>query len=438
MDISSKIRKRCPRIPPELILQIVGSIGEDKRTVSACSLISRDWAEPSRSFLFKEITHRTKTVCHRKYTADASYPLDPLDGLLKFLDSTPHLASYIRSLNLTLKRPPSHGASSTVSVATLRQVLSRIPRLQKLGLLYFPFETRNGPLDSPVMHSIEALTISGTSGVEGFQARSLDVENLYRLLGAFAEVGKLRLDQIPTFVVSDGNAAGLASHTTTRIHSLSLSDTKLLKFLLPLQGLASLQDLDIAGISHRQVPMVANILSRCKQSLRHLGFEINLKLFSDELDRLHDIRALASAPLPNLQSVAITLSAFGFHPHTYGIDPCYYFHIPASRFLSQLLMNFPHPVKRVTFRLKYNPIRRRLLKELLIEHVGRSRAEQDIKWLAWKALDDSLLAFSRKSSCQFTFTVANQSQMADPERRLLEEMLPQAFSSGLAIFRPSN
>ena len=217
-----------------------------------------------------------------------------------------------------------------------------------------------------------------------------------------------------------------ASRTATRIYSLSLSNTKQLALFLPLQSLSALKELDITTVDPSQAPMVSEVLSKCKQSLRHLGLVVHIAGPSvPRNDQIQCVHSLIFTPLPCLQSMELTFPIVGSIPKDRRIttNPLRvatpYLHIPASKFLIEFLTSFPQPLKELTLSLDYRSV---------------LRIPVDV-WTDWRALDGALQSFARGGSCQLTFA-ANRIRWGESEQSCFQESLPSVFQKGLATFQP--
>ena len=70
---------------PELVDVIFRYASQDKATISACALVSRDWRELALPHLFSDLKFRTRNA-------------RPLKHFQDFIDAHPHIARYVRKL----------------------------------------------------------------------------------------------------------------------------------------------------------------------------------------------------------------------------------------------------------------------------------------------------------------------------------------------------
>ncbi|KAH8077485.1 hypothetical protein BXZ70DRAFT_1012904 [Cristinia sonorae] len=111
-------------LPTELKLLIARVLWNlDKRSLVALSLVSRDWRAPAQTFIFQTYNLRI--------TGDRI-----IQDFLHFLQSSPHILSYIRSLRCGEPKRPFERLSfdHPVSVADICALTSTIPSLRTLTI----------------------------------------------------------------------------------------------------------------------------------------------------------------------------------------------------------------------------------------------------------------------------------------------------------------
>ncbi|KAL1743737.1 hypothetical protein HDZ31DRAFT_83187 [Schizophyllum fasciatum] len=90
-------------LPPELLDEIVRHLRDDKRTLNACSLVSRDWIPASRRYLFNRLELRIDTFCHFfMFAAEMVYAevVTMYSQLLSFLRQHPDITACVRELSI--------------------------------------------------------------------------------------------------------------------------------------------------------------------------------------------------------------------------------------------------------------------------------------------------------------------------------------------------
>lgn len=195
------------RIPPELVVIVLAHLDgpEAKRDLLSWSTVSRDWYGATRQFLFEELLF---TVCDRSeldtdvYGDPHSAPAKPgkrgdLKDLLEFLDISPHIRPYVRSLDLSTAAGYHQDLYPNIDPTILVGILRQLPLLEFVELydiLFLPshYNTwKKSQLHFP--GSIQRLAIS-------FGSRAGDMDSFddaLHLLDIFSgDVGELCLSTI--------------------------------------------------------------------------------------------------------------------------------------------------------------------------------------------------------------------------------------------------
>ncbi|KAJ7430520.1 hypothetical protein B0H11DRAFT_2135344 [Mycena galericulata] len=125
------------RLPQELIDEIIGEFDipgkpnfrEIRKTLKSCALVARSFARPSQMLLFSRIAVDDYAFNKCRYDQDP-YDYEPTSlslQLAKLLETSPHLASYIRTLDLDFALYSMDGES-------VPKILSVVTRLHTLTL----------------------------------------------------------------------------------------------------------------------------------------------------------------------------------------------------------------------------------------------------------------------------------------------------------------
>lgn len=187
-------------IPADIVGAIVDILHDDKRTLTACTLVSRAWLHRSHFHLFRSLTYDVKS--------DGS----GFSPLLDFLQSSPQLANFIRELTLngltkvvlsSYKMSPHH---EVISYSALLDILDSLPALSDLELRRVEFlgpqvwteeEHRRievGTTRELSLHRLNLCAIGhpARSGIDGI----ITVPEFLRILSLFSSVQELRVSLI--------------------------------------------------------------------------------------------------------------------------------------------------------------------------------------------------------------------------------------------------
>ncbi len=117
--------------PSDIIETIVDILHDDKRALTACTLVSSAWLPRSRFNLFRSLAY------------SASLPGRGFTPFLDFLQSSPELASLVRVVTLDglseLVNPRLSYKNEILSYSTLLNILDSLPDLSKLNLWHIGF-----------------------------------------------------------------------------------------------------------------------------------------------------------------------------------------------------------------------------------------------------------------------------------------------------------
>ena len=105
--------------PQELYDIIIDILQENETTLSACSLVRSSWTNQAHRHLFRSLSH-----------SRGSQPPNVL-GLVNFLDNSPHICQYIRTLCL---HGGEYHSSAGINPTIWEALLTSLPFLEELSL----------------------------------------------------------------------------------------------------------------------------------------------------------------------------------------------------------------------------------------------------------------------------------------------------------------
>lgn len=108
--------------PQDLVYTVLSFLSNDRTTLARCSVVCRDWCQPSSRYLFNELT-----VVRRD--RPSSKPLQPF---LEFLQTTPRAANHVRMLHLGLDSDTSPLRTCEYSTTLLAQIFACAPYLHTI------------------------------------------------------------------------------------------------------------------------------------------------------------------------------------------------------------------------------------------------------------------------------------------------------------------
>lgn len=248
-----------PSIPwlfDDLITEILAYHSKDRRTLAACTLVSRAWLPLASRHIFRSVRF---PGLRPPRSLDPACP-STVDDFLCFVTSYERAKSSLQKLSLRSSYDAQRTSPFHVSFSTLRELVAALPRLRvlKLGqgnrlLILNDMPTDEGELRPRL--ALNKLVIGDVIGSED--------EHILDLLGLFSPVDEL------VFEPSPGYAAGcalmlaqddLAKYATTmkiEVNSLSfrfwLHDELQLRFLLTIGTAlapASLKHITNVSLSH--------------------------------------------------------------------------------------------------------------------------------------------------------------------------------------------
>ncbi|KAJ8507073.1 hypothetical protein ONZ45_g10520 [Pleurotus djamor] len=145
-----------PNIPPELVEEILQYLDGDTYEIRSCSLVSSSWTRVSQQYLFNTFS-----------IDENDDPAKTCPKFLKLLGTSPHLASYVRSLKIIFGKPyPCVGKSKIEAVPRLTRLLSHFTNVKKLHIQAEYKEWANLPPKlvpslRPLLPTLHSLIIEG-------------------------------------------------------------------------------------------------------------------------------------------------------------------------------------------------------------------------------------------------------------------------------------
>ncbi|TCD60843.1 hypothetical protein EIP91_009407 [Steccherinum ochraceum] len=119
-------------IPPEIVDQIIGDL--DKKSLSACTLVSRHWHNPAHYRLFRSIV-----VVDAPSSTDKAHGLAAFDSLVQSSQGYADVAQNIHELSImgiaVQGEFPEDEEYCTTDTAHLGRILARLPALESLHLI---------------------------------------------------------------------------------------------------------------------------------------------------------------------------------------------------------------------------------------------------------------------------------------------------------------
>ncbi|KAJ7644519.1 hypothetical protein FB45DRAFT_1053259 [Roridomyces roridus] len=192
-----------PRILPEIIEVIVDQIGDfEQDTVKACSLISTAFVGPSQRRLFHYL-HLRDTEAMPKFECDGNV-ISP-DRARDFFASSPHLASYVRELAISI---PSRRIQNRFRGLSIGRFSEHEPKED----LYIAFQTV-----LPAFTRVKQLTLSGPHDCSWTSLPEPFTSAVYAVLG-LPTLGRLRVFGLTI-------PASLITVISASVRELSLSST---------------------------------------------------------------------------------------------------------------------------------------------------------------------------------------------------------------------
>ncbi|KAI0682016.1 hypothetical protein C8Q76DRAFT_804399 [Earliella scabrosa] len=194
------------KLPTEVHLLIIEELGEDKKSLSSCSLVCRSWLAVSRRCLFR--------VIQVSSTKDGSRA-GRFDLFLQVLENssslTDNAGKYVRKLIVKGEVPevsddPLEDEEATyvlwvpLPLDTLARIISSMPHLQHLTLerlLFFRCHQPNQGLDALTLRALEVLNIYHCSST------TRDISHLLDVVCMFSEVKQWIVDSGPWELLPD-------------------------------------------------------------------------------------------------------------------------------------------------------------------------------------------------------------------------------------------
>lgn len=176
-----------PDLPTELTDAIIDQLHDDRKALVNCSVVCRRWMKSSRYHLFDKVIVRGEK------------PGSGFTSFLAFLDATPVIHGYIRSLTFRVTANPTGKASELRSIGpyTLVFILKILPALRTL--VFENITWNRHLLAGPDGHAIDwppsprPLDSFTLSHVVTDEPRAFRLSNLVDLVWAFGPLRRLNL-----------------------------------------------------------------------------------------------------------------------------------------------------------------------------------------------------------------------------------------------------
>jgi len=274
MDSRAESRGSTLHIPLELVDFIIDYLHDDKPALATCSLVSREWRPSTRYHLFQSI----------RISGDAIF--GGYDTFLRFLDETPSIRSYIRSLCLSgvWKNKNASGERCLIGPYVLVSVLDRLTALHTLTL----DEVVWGGASKKSAKGLWPVTwppVPRTFGtlrlvrVESYDLGSSQyTKSVFQILQAFGALQKLEVLAIEFDAMSWNNIARLITPSALAVESFSMANVSASQaFVVGLrktQTMQSLRSLDLQCNSISDAHSFGTLIRDAGDSLKSLDLDI--------------------------------------------------------------------------------------------------------------------------------------------------------------------
>ncbi|TCD66774.1 hypothetical protein EIP91_000965 [Steccherinum ochraceum] len=234
-----------PHIPLELVDIILDYLHDDKPTLAACSLVSRDWRPSTRYHLFQALHIGGDAI------------VGGYDNFLRFLDASPSIRPYIRSLHVsgTWKSNIAKGERCLVGPYVLVSLLDTLTALTTLtldGVVWAGAARRNlqglWPVKwPPIPRKFDTLVLSRIESYD--RGPSQYTKSVFQILHTFGSLQKLAITDIHFDAMSWNNIARLETPTSLALRTFSMlgvsTSQAFINGLRRTQSVQSLTSLDL-------------------------------------------------------------------------------------------------------------------------------------------------------------------------------------------------
>ncbi|KIP10423.1 hypothetical protein PHLGIDRAFT_241474 [Phlebiopsis gigantea 11061_1 CR5-6] len=323
------------RLPPELLHSVFELL--DKPALSACSLAAHCWLEVAQSHLFKSLVH------HITVKDDCGGPqAPPLQDLLEFLDASPWIGVYIRSLSLKMVRPLYSSRYRDGRLNILCSILRRTQGLRVLEIHHLIFsellspESIPQPNDGPALGHLDSLRVN-------FLTLPLEIargDHIFRLFQLVDTIDELHLESFAfPSLTPDRVRAVWPPHVPKRVRALRLTHSSPVGHLSMI-SLDRLESLSLDVCTRDTLTWLAAFLTRpAGRRLRRIA----LPAYEG-----HAVPVLDLSPCAALERLVLA-AAVCTDPRAAGVGV----RAQSYAFMCAALASAPRTVRTVAFRLRH-------------------------------------------------------------------------------------
>ncbi|KAI0654076.1 hypothetical protein C8Q70DRAFT_544557 [Cubamyces menziesii] len=418
---------------PELVDVIFRYASQDKATISACALVSRDWRELALPHLFSDLKFRTRNA-------------RPLKHFQDFIDAHPHIARYVRKLELIAVLDAPMDPLRPLDLRTLAAVVTSLAGLRVLYLCEPFFDGTDSALSSlssiMLPRRLEKLTVDICRDEEDTSTTS--ITTLIGVLRTFpADSIHLSYFDIACVPPSDPRMAQLIQSSSNSMHVVDLKLDRLdgscyglerlglghlfdaLCHVLKPGYLRSLQCRPYKGSDYGDTTkqLFGKFLHHTAETLQDLALPFLLRLpVRYEEYKPDGWSVICLDECRNLESFTLWLDPPKIHspPDSPGVHG--YHGVPLSMVCIAIMAHLPHTLRVFTLGLceRFDP-----------EHIRLSEVGLDV-------LDDALSG-QRASSLEKVKVVIGSKRDFDQDdwvdmdacSRAVREMMPQCEERGI-------
>ena len=360
------------RLPIELLYFIFPYL--DKPALSACSLVARGWINAARLYLFEVIVYYARA----QHVSDTSNTPTPLEDFLVFLESTPSIRRYIRSLVLGMQEPSTgvlhlpimnpEFTSDGVRGArldSLYSILRHTQNLQTLTITDFSFEPPESPPGPnslpgpPALQHLVGLNIQRYA----YFGSLCTIEYILSLLGLVGTVDRLVLNTTWSPGDHHSNVPTSPLPADKQLRELHVSGPAPSFGLLKVLDLSSLQVLDIPEFLDQDVEWLCGFLATAGRNLLHLNINLHHSM-SVHLSPMSGIPPTHLAPIPflsslplwklaKLESLSFTFPTWSDYEKPFDESTTICIYEPAHAFIKQTLRTLPPSVRSIGFQVEH-------------------------------------------------------------------------------------
>ncbi|GJE87452.1 hypothetical protein PsYK624_035350 [Phanerochaete sordida] len=351
-------REDC-QLPVELLLIVLQQL--EKESLVACTLVSRDFLELSRTFLFAKLVCRLQPKQTIEHPDETAHHPESLSDVLAYLRTSPGVGAHIRHLCLWQKSCMTRSSGENRSappadpqLKTMVEILEHLPNLHSLemdGISFSALEPHDTlSFDTPAVGSLRTLKLIGYKLLGNPEY----TESLFHFLSLFGEVDSMYLSCIGVEAFGR-NTAALLSRIPIKIHSLTVRPRPdILTCLAQLPHISALRSLDLPEVPCQ---VLAPLFAAAGPALTHLACALlespSLQQYKARLAP-HERALLAFDALPALRSLAVTLSTIVLPAGCAAVDMLLYGGAYAT--LTDILRALPPELHTLELRIACLPL----------------------------------------------------------------------------------